>query len=203
MFSATHRSCRTVAVAVLAGLVSLTAACGGGATGSSGDSSSGDTSAVSGAGDDPYVRIDLDITGDVTLKGTGQGGLVTGNGIDYDSCDGYGAGEDDGDGGKEMVYGQGLREPVDGKTILVGLKVKDYQGAGTYARKDLSDVAGGAGIDLGGTLYLQEPGSTGSMTADGKGGGTWTFGDLSTTEPNGTTGTHLISGTVTFTCKNG
>jgi hypothetical protein len=200
VLSGTHRSCRTVVAALLACLVSLTAACGSSA---SDGTSVGSADNGSDLGGEPYVQIDLDITGDVTLKGAGKGGLRTNNGIDYDSCDTYGAGEDDGDGAKEMVYGQDLREPVDGKTILVGLKITNYHGAGTYQRKDLADVAGGAGIDLGDSLYSQEPGSTGTMTADGKGGGKWEFTGLSTTEPDGTTGKHTIAGNVTFTCKNG
>jgi hypothetical protein len=198
MFSADNRSWRVVAAVVLGGLLSFTAACGGSDGGSGG---SGDILSDGGSDNSPHVDVTVDITGDTTMKGSSTGGLPTNHGLDYDSCAKYAAGEDD-DGAKELVMGQSLHEKIGDKLVLVGVKIKNYHGAGTYEKEDLSDVAGGAGIDLGGTLYLQYGDSVSTMTADGKGGGKWVFTDLTKGNPDGTRGSHNIAGTITFTCKD-
>jgi hypothetical protein len=198
MFSGINRSSRAVAAVALAGLLTTTAACG-----------SGDGDAAASAGDSGmtvqnlHTKVTVDVTGEVTLKGTSNAPMPTNNGVDHESCDQYGAGEDDDSGRKFFVLPQMPIDSIGGKRVYVGAMIKDYHGAATYEKATLTDTGSPPGISLDGTLYFTQSNTTSKVTADGKGGGSWTFGDLSVQNADGTTGGGgpAISGTVTWSCE--
>jgi hypothetical protein len=193
MFSGINRSCRVLTVLLSA--VVLTA-CGGG---DGEDAGSGDTGMTV---QDLHTEVTVDVTGAVTLKGSSRTPMATNNGVDYKSCDQYGGGEQNDEGRKYFVLPQMLIDKVDGKTVFVGAMIKNYDGAGTYEKKTLTDSGSPPGVSFDGTLYYTQEGSTSKVTTDGKGGGAWEFTGLSVKNPDGTEGGGpAVSGSVTWTCK--
>jgi hypothetical protein len=182
-------------LALAGGLLGLTAACGG--TSSAADIPRDDS--VPGT---PVVQVTVDVTGDVTIKGTTTALPGTMAGIDYDSCAKYLAGEDHDNGEKYFVLPKELGNRIDNQMIFVGVQVKGYTGPGDYDGGKLTDVGGGPGIVIGAKTYTMENDEDGTVTVDGNGGGQWEFRNLSFQNPDSTTVTDALSGTVTWTCKN-
>ncbi|KUL39488.1 hypothetical protein [Actinoplanes awajinensis] len=202
MFSGINRSGRLAGAAAMVVLVSATAACGSAseaADGGSGDV--GDTGMSVGS---VHTEVTVEVTGAVTLKGTSKAPMPTNNGVDYTSCDQYGAGEKDDEGRAYFVLPQMLTDTIDGKTVFVGAMIKDYRGAGTYERGTLTDTGSPPGVSFGGELYFTQSNTTSTVTTDGKGGGSWVFTDLSTQNADGTKGGGgpAVSGTVSWTCAS-
>ena len=194
MFSGINRSCRAMAVLATAGLLSLTAACGGDSAGAVGDTGNSVGSL--------HTEVTVDVTGAVTLKGTSKAPMPTNNGVDYKSCDQYGDGEADDEGVNYYVIPQMLTDSIDGKTVYVGAMVKNYHGAGTYERATLTDTGSPPGISFGGDLFYTQQATTSTITTDGKGGGSWVFTGLSVKNPDGTEGGGpAVSGTVKWSCQ--
>ncbi|MBU2665988.1 hypothetical protein KOI35_20970 [Actinoplanes bogorensis] len=188
---------RMIAGTALAGLMALTAGC------SSTDSSqdlSGDTGMTV---QDLHLSVSLDVSGAVTAKGTSNAPMATNNGVDYESCDEYGAGESNTDGVKYLVLPQMPIDNIGGRQVFIGAMIKNYHGAGTYEKATLTDTGSPPGISFAGTLYFTQSNTTSQITADGKGGGTWTFTDLSVQNADGTHGGggDAVSGSVTWECK--
>ncbi len=169
-----------MAALALAGLMA-TAGCG--STEASGES--GDTGMTVG---DLHTEVSVEVTGAVALKGTSFAPMATNNGVDYESCEQYGGGESDDEGRKYFVLPQMLTEPVAGRRVFVGAMVEDYLGAGTYGRGTLTDTGSPPGISFDGTLYFTQSNTTSEVTTDGRGGGSWTFTELSVQNDDGTTG---------------
>ncbi|GAA2479939.1 hypothetical protein [Winogradskya humida] len=150
-----------------------------------------------------HTEVTVDITGDVTVKGSSNAPMPTNNGVDYRSCDQYGGGEQDDKGRKWFLVPQMPVDPIEGKTVYIGAMVKDYHGAGTYEKKTLTDTGSPPGVSFGGDLYYTQEGSASTVTTDGKGGGSWVFTGLSVKNPDGTEGGGPeVSGSVTWTCAD-
>jgi len=199
MFSAINQSCRLVGAAATAVLLLSAAACG-----SAGDAAGGSSGDTGMSVQDLHTEVTVDITGVVTLKGKSNAPMPTNNGVDYKSCDQYGAGEKDDEGQQYFVLPQMLIDSIGGKTVSVGAMIKDYKGAGTYERSTLTDAGSPPGISFGGELYFTQSNTTSTVTTDGKGGGKWAFADLSTQNADGTKGGGgpAVSGSVTWTCAS-
>jgi hypothetical protein len=192
---------RTWALVVAGGLVALTAACGG-SSGSSDSSDSGAAADAGSGGGDPTTKVTVDVTGEVTLKGTLSALPATYSGVDYKSCADYGKGETD-DGNPYFVLPRDLKGDVDGKQILVGAEIKDYKGPAAYPAEQLTDQGTPAGVSFSGKLYFIGSGATSTATIDANGGGKWEFTNLSVQNANNTQSSGKLSGSVTWTCNNG
>lgn len=202
MFSAINRSCWRVGAAATAVLLSSAAACG--SAGDAAGGGSGDRGDTGMSVQNLHTEVTVDVTGAVTLKGKSNAPMPTNNGVDYKSCDQYGAGEKDDEGRQYFVLPQMPIDPIDGKTVTVGAMIEDYKGAGTYERNTLTDTGSPPGISFGGELYFTQSNTTSTVTTDGKGGGKWVFTDLSTQNADGTKGGGgpAVSGSVTWTCAS-
>jgi hypothetical protein len=149
-----------------------------------------------------HTEVTVDVTGAVTLKGRSSAPMPTNNGVDYTSCAQYAGGEKNDEGRQYYVLPQMLIDSIDGKTVFVGAMIKDYKGAGTYAKNTLTDTGSPPGIGFAGTLYFTQSNTTSTVTTDGKGGGRWDFTNLSTQNADGTKGGGgpAVSGSVTWAC---
>jgi hypothetical protein len=194
MFSGVNRSCRGLAAVLMAGVLTTTvAACGG-----DGSTDAGDSGMTVG---DLHTEVAVDVTGAVTLKGSSRAPMATNNGVDYQSCDQYGGGEQDDEGQKYFVLPQMPIDSIDGKRVYVGAMIKDYHGAGSYEKGTLTDTGSPPGVSFDGTLYYTQQDSTSQITTDGEGGGSWVFTGLSVKNPDGTEGGGpQVSGSVTWSC---
>ncbi|MFI5934233.1 hypothetical protein [Actinoplanes sp. NPDC051494] len=186
---------RGVVAVLAAGLLSASAACG--------SADGAGTTADTGGSGQVHTVVNVDITGDVTVKGSATAPMPTNNGVDYRSCDQYGGGEADKEGRKYFLVPQMPSGTIGGKTVYIGAMIEDYQGAGTYDRKTLTDIGSPPGVSFGGDLYYTQSGTTSTVTTDGKGGGSWVFTGLSTKNPDGTEGGGPeVSGSVSWTCED-
>ncbi|WP_221322900.1 hypothetical protein [Actinoplanes sp. L3-i22] len=186
----------------MAVLLSATTACG--SAGEAADGGSGDSGDTGMSVGSLHTEVTVEVSGAVTVKGKSNAPMPTNNGVDYRSCDQYGGGEKDSDGRPYLVLPQMLIDTIDGRTVFVGAMIKDYKGAGTYAKSSLTDSGSPPGISFGGELYFTQSNTTSSVTTDGKGGGKWVFTDLSTQNADGTKGGGgpAVSGSVTWTCAS-
>ncbi|MGX6607606.1 hypothetical protein ACWKSP_36590 [Micromonosporaceae bacterium Da 78-11] len=191
-------------IAVLA--VALTVAgCGdpkpGSGTGTDG-STADRADAGGGSGLGPSIDMAFDFSGDVSVKGHSASMPAVNNGISPQTCAEYAKGGKEDDGEVKYVVPRDMNDQVDGKRLFVGAMVKNYTGPGTYQRKDQTDAGSPPGIDVDGKLYMIMTGSRSEITTDADGGGVWTFRDLDVQGGNGVKAGTMISGTLTWTCKD-
>jgi hypothetical protein len=183
-------------VAVLATLLTASAACG--SNDSNGDTG-GDTGDA-GSSRGPTLTVKIEFDGEATVNGSTTALPPTNNGQDFTKCADYAKGGIDG-GTTYYVVPRDLKGSINGGTIFVGVMVEDYTGPGTYEKAALTDVGSPPGISVNGRLYLQQSNSTGQVVTDAKGGGTWTFTKLSIADSYGNTSPG-ITGKIAWTCAN-
>jgi hypothetical protein len=80
------------------------------------------------------------------------------------------------------------------------MRVTGYAGPGSYPRKQLVASQTNPTIAIEDKIYGTED-STGEVTVDGQGGGSWTFAKLANRR-EGSSPDDAISGTITWTCQD-
>ena len=108
----------------------------------------------------------MDVTGDVTLKGTLSALPARYNGVDYTSCADYGEPDDN---EPYFVRARDLKGDVDSNQILVRAEIEDYQGRTPTPIDQMN--GSDARVDLNGKLYFIGSGATSTSTIDANGGG--------------------------------
>ncbi|GAA0539137.1 hypothetical protein GCM10010172_20400 [Paractinoplanes ferrugineus] len=186
-------------LAIAGCLLAMTAACGNDGTAAAGGGGAADTGPVAGS---PVIEITVDVTGDVTVKGSTTALAATNNGVDYTSCEQYANGEDGSNGNKYFVLPKFLSGPISGKQVFVGAMVKGYHGPAGYRANQMTDAGSPPGVSFDGNLYFMGEDSGASVTVDGNGGGHWDFTSLSVQNADGTRTNGKLAGSVTWTCKN-
>jgi hypothetical protein len=180
-------------------LVVLVAALAGCSDSASGDGSPQLPAAAGGSG--PMTTVTVDVSGEVTAKGTAKALPATYSGVDYKSCAGYGKGESD-NGQQYFVLPRDLRDPIAGKRVSIGAEVEQYRGPGGYPIGRLTDQGSPAGISFDGKLYFLGSGATSTTTVTADGGGKWVFGGLAVQNADNTESPGKLSGSVTWTCSD-
>jgi hypothetical protein len=187
-------------LAIAGCLLAMTAACGGGdAPAGAAEGGAADLGTVPGS---PVIDLTVDVTGEVTAKGSTTALAATNNGVDYTSCEQYAKGEDGGNGKKYFVLPNFVNGPIDGKKVFVGAMVKGYHGPANYGSDEMTDSGSPPGLSFDGKLYFRAGGADMNVTVEGDGGGKWEFTGLVVQKPDGTYSDGKVSGSVTWKCKN-
>lgn len=192
---------RALALLLAGGLLAVSAACGN--SSAAGDAASGGGGDSGSGTGDPMTHVTVAVTGDVTAKGTSTALPATHSGTSWTSCGQYAKGETRDTGDKYFVLPENLDDRIDGRQVHVGAEIENYTGPATYGLDQLTDVGGGAGLGFDGKQYFIGEGSTAKVTITSDGGGTWDFTGLVVQNDNNTQSGGKLSGSLTWTCKNG
>ncbi|GHJ43118.1 hypothetical protein Cs7R123_04600 [Catellatospora sp. TT07R-123] len=185
---------KTTVVAVLAGVLAASAACGPDDT----DGSLPGTG--NGSVKKAFVTVTYDISGGTTLKGTTEAAAFVEGEILLHSCARYAeGGSKNGVGIFSMPYME--KSKIEGKTVHLQANVSPYHGPGTYeGNKPLVGVMGSEpGLFIDGEGYsvgFEKEGATSTFTVNKDGSGSWRFTRML---PN-SYALKPINGTITWTC---
>ncbi|MBL7260302.1 hypothetical protein [Paractinoplanes lichenicola] len=145
----------------------------------------------------PKMTITFDITGAVAFTGTTTGYAPSADRKPWKTCADYVKGSAD----QEYLAPGEYDGPAGNQSVALDMRIAGYAGPGSYPRKQLIASQTRPTIAIEDTVYGTRENSTGQVTVDGKGGGSWTFTKL-VNRLEGSSPDDAISGTITWKCQD-